>query len=105
MALEELGVAVLEVMRILQMNDVFTREVDAREEAFPVLWLDVELPDGLVAVDMARGPHGDNVGVRSEDLVCDRAVELALGILVKDQWYNVLKVEGLARDGVVVVLL
>ena len=94
-----------EVHGVLDRHEVLARELLVRQEVLPVLGLDAEFVDGLVAVDVSRGLHRDDVRRVGEHLVQDGALVLAVGVLVEVELEEVLQGQGLARDGVLAVLL
>ena len=67
---------------VLEHNDVFLQEGLVSQEIFPVFGFDVELFDGFVRKNVASGLDTGNMGVVIEHLEQDRAMWLAIAILV-----------------------
>ena len=102
---EVVHVELARLLRVLQHDDVTPLEWLVGQQVLPVLVLDVELLDGVVGEDVARAADAGDVRVVVEDLEEDRAVDLALGVLVYLQLDQVGGRHLLAGHGVGLVLL
>ena len=78
-------VGILALLRVLEDEDVLPCKRLVVQEVLPVLGLDVELLDGLVREDVARGLDAGNVGAVIEDLKEHRTVLLPVGVFVDVQ--------------------
>ena len=102
---EVVHVELARLLRVLQHDDVTPLEWLVGQQVLPVLVLDVELLDGVVGEDVARAADAGDVRVVVEYLEEDRAVDLALGVLVYLQLDQVGGRHLLACHGVGLVLL
>ena len=102
---EVVHVELARLLRVLQHDDVTPLEWLVGQQVLPVLVLDVELLDGVVGEDVARAADAGDVRVVVEYLEEDRAVDLALGVLVYLQLDQVGGRHLLAGHGVGLVLL
>mmetsp|Transcript_3475 Transcript_3475/g.16001 ORF Transcript_3475/g.16001 Transcript_3475/m.16001 type:complete len:311 (+) Transcript_3475:727-1659(+) len=68
----------LQVQWVLERDEIFPRELLVGDQVFPVLGLDAQLVDGLIAVHITGGLDGDDVGAVGEHLVEHRALVIAL---------------------------
>jgi len=92
------------VVRVLQVQQVLSREGLASEQVGHVLGLEVELLDRVPGVDVPGGPHRHHVRVVREHLVCDRAMPAAVGVLLHVQPDELLGCKRLAVQRVLPVL-
>lgn len=123
--LEVVDFAVGKILRILQNDDVFALEFGTGNEVLvdkaaeisnvsnrralktrrkfsyrPVLWLDVEFFDGLVAEDIARSCDSSDLRVVGENLVGDGAEVLSLRVFAEVQLNQLLQSKRLSRHRV-----
>ena len=103
--MEIVHVELVRLLRVLQHDDVFPREDLVGKQVLVILVLDVELLDGIVGEDIARVADAGDVRVVVEYLEEDGAVDLALGVLVNLQFYQVGGRHLLAGHGVGLELL
>ena len=61
-------VELVRLLRILQHNDILPRDGLVSQQLLPVLRLDIELVDGVVGEDVARGANAGDVAVVVERL-------------------------------------
>lgn len=74
--LERVEISFVEVVRVLDGNDILFGEGLVGDQIFPNLCANIELLDGIVRINLSRGPNRHNVGVLGEDLKRDGAAVL-----------------------------
>ena len=101
---EMLHLPLVAIVRILDVNHVFSLEGSFVEEIVQVVRLQVHLPDRIVAVHIARWLDGDDVRVLREGLVQHWTRVLSLRVLVELQLDEICCCQRLPSDRVTMKL-